>query len=392
MGKLKAVRPIIAAFLLAASVGITTTAISFFVTPVCDSLGFDRGDFSLYFSLMTAGNAVGVVLVGQMLNKVSVRSVISITGVWAGVGLFMLSFASKLWMFYAIAGIMGLMAGSTMMLCANVIVQKSYESQKASKVLGIVMAGSGVGGVILSLVVPGFIESFGWKMGYRFLGICWFVIAMTAVLILGNHDLNKSSQSVKVEGEGVTRAQALKDPNLYMLLLLNFCLNACNGLQQQVPALLEGMGFATASISAMVSMLTASLALGKMAQGFLYSKVGIKKGSYSMVLLYSLGMLMMLGRISIYPGIITVACGFGLCTTMMPMVVRYNFGTKDYAAIWSMVSTASSIGGVVAAPVWGSTYDIAGNYDPALIGASAVLIGALMLLIIIYKRKEKKAA
>ncbi|MBQ2817349.1 MAG: hypothetical protein IJF16_05390, partial [Clostridia bacterium] len=110
------------------------------------------------------------------------------------------------------------------------------------------------------------------------------------------------------------------------------------------------------------------------------------------VLLYSLGMLMMLGRISIYPGIITVACGFGLCTTMMPMVVRYNFGTKDYAAIWSMVSTASSIGGVVAAPVWGSTYDIAGNYDPALIGASAVLIGALMLLIIIYKRKEKKAA
>ena len=55
---MRQLRPAAAAFLLAMAMALTTTAVSFFVVPVCDELGLGRGEFTVYFSLMTAAGAV----------------------------------------------------------------------------------------------------------------------------------------------------------------------------------------------------------------------------------------------------------------------------------------------------------------------------------------------
>ena len=54
MEKLREYRPALAAFLLMMAMALTTTALSFFVGPVCEALGFGRGSFTVYYSLMTA--------------------------------------------------------------------------------------------------------------------------------------------------------------------------------------------------------------------------------------------------------------------------------------------------------------------------------------------------
>ena len=56
--KLKSYAPAAAAFLLMMAMALTTTALSFFVTPVCNELGIGRGSFTIYYSLMTATGAV----------------------------------------------------------------------------------------------------------------------------------------------------------------------------------------------------------------------------------------------------------------------------------------------------------------------------------------------
>ena len=47
-----------AAFLLMMAMALTTTALSFFVAPVCAELGVGRGSFTVYYSLMTASGAM----------------------------------------------------------------------------------------------------------------------------------------------------------------------------------------------------------------------------------------------------------------------------------------------------------------------------------------------
>ena len=53
-----ALRPAFSAFLLMLTISLMSTGLSFFVAPVCADLGFGRGSFTLYYSLIVAVGAV----------------------------------------------------------------------------------------------------------------------------------------------------------------------------------------------------------------------------------------------------------------------------------------------------------------------------------------------
>ena len=383
------IRPAAAAFLLMMAMAITTSALSFFVSPVCADLGLGRGSFTVYYSLMTAAGAFSTSFLGSYMNKRGVRSIVLVSGIWVCCGLNLFSMVDQLWLFYLVGGAMGFFGTSCVNLCANVAVQQSYSSAQASGVMGVVMAGSGVGGMIFSVVVPNVIEGFGWRLGYRFLGVCWLVLAMSAFLILGKRDNSGSGSGRKaIAMEGMTRAEALRSPKLYLLMVTIMILAACCGIQQQLPSLLEDMEFSTAQVSLMISVMTAGLAVGKIFQGILSSKIGIVKGVYVMVVLFALGFLMMLSPALVYPGLVALAFGMGVVTTLLPIVSRFVFGSRDYASIWSMLATASSVGSFIASPVWGMVYDMFGSYTPGLIAAPVLLAGALVVLMRVFREKR----
>jgi hypothetical protein len=61
-------------------------------------------------------------------------------------------------------------------------------------------------------------------------------------------------------------------------------------------------------------------------------------------------------------------------------VVRRIFGGRDYAAIWSVVISCSSVASFAAAPGWGMVYDFFGSYTPALIAMPLLLTGGMVCL------------
>ena len=67
------------------------------------------------------------------------------------------------------------------------------------------------------------------------------------------------------------------------------------------------------------------------------------------------------------------AAGFGVYTTLLPLVTRRVFGSYSFAAAWGVVQLGGSLGGFVGVPVWGAVYDTVGSYAPALIGAVVLL-------------------
>lgn len=388
MEKLKRYRPAVAAFLLMMAMALTTTALSFFVTPVCDDLGIGRGSFTIYYSLMTASGAVSTAFLGQYLNKKGVRGILLVSGVWVSGGLFLFSLSRSLWMFYLAAAAMGILGTSCVNLCANVIVQTSFSGEQATGLMGIVMAGSGVGGMIVSMFVPGIIESLGWQFGYRVLAVLWLALLVLAFLLLGKRETSHAVGRRSLPVDGMTRAEALKSPRLYLLMLTIFIMAACCGIQQQLPSLLGGMGFATAQVSAMVSFFTAALAVGKILQGVLYSKIGIVRGSYVMVCIFAASFLLLMLPGIVYPALVALAFGMGVVTTLMPLIARFAFGPREFASIWSILATASSVGSFAATPLWGIVYDMTGTYTLAMIVSSVGLIVALAAMVFCFKEKK----
>ena len=78
--KLTFYRPAAAAFLVIMAMALTSSTISFFLEPICESLRISRGSFSLIFSLMSISGALSNPFVGQYAGKKGVRGILFLTG------------------------------------------------------------------------------------------------------------------------------------------------------------------------------------------------------------------------------------------------------------------------------------------------------------------------
>lgn len=383
--KLTFYRPAAAAFLVIMAMALTSSTISFFLEPICESLQISRGSFSLIFSLMSVAGALSNPFVGQYAGKKGVRGILFLTGLWAGACMILFSFVTKLWMLYAVAFCLGLFGSSCVCLCATVIVQQAYMGPQAASILGAVMAGSGVGGMFFSLIIPRIIALLGWRTGMQTMGICWLTLVWLGMLLLGKQETVQHSRANGAVGLGMTRAEALKSPKLYLQMVIIVVISACCGLQQQLPSLLGSKGFSAGQVSVMISAMTVFLAFGKFGQGVLYGKIGEKKGGLLTIGAFAAGCLAMLTKVLVWPGLLLLAVGMGIYTTLLPVVTRRVFGSREYASIWALITTVGCAGTFVGYPMWGTIYDLTGTYTLGLIGAAVLLAGAMWALLMTLK-------
>jgi len=378
--KLIVYRPAAAAFINMMAMALTSSTLSFFLTPICESLQISRSSFSLVFSLMSISGAIMNPFIGQVAGKRGVRGILLLTGLWGGSCMVLLSMVQELWMLYAVGFCLGVFGASSVVLCGNVIVQQAYYGAQASGILGAVMAGSGVGGMVFSLIIPRCMDAFGWQTGLRVMGFCWLGLLWLAAALLGKQTMTVGTGNAAV-GLGMTRAEALRSRKLYLQMVVIVIVTACCGIQQQLPSLLEANGFASETVSVMISVMTAFLAIGKVVQGVLYGKLGIRMGGCLMMLAFAAGFLAMLWPSLAYPGLILLSFGMGVYSTLLPLVARRVFGSREYAAIWALLATAGSAGTFVANPVWGAIYDLTGSYTLGVVVCPLLLLIATGALV-----------
>ena len=381
-------RPAVSAFLLMLTMSLLSTALSFFVAPVCEDMGFGRGSFTLYYSLMVAAGAVSASVLGNHMNKRGVRGVILISAVWCCAGAWGLSFATQLWMFYIIGAAIGFFGTTCVYLAANVIVQQSYHSSQASAILGIVMAGAGIGGVICSNLFPSLIASMGWRMGYRVLGLMWLSLALLSALILGKQEPTVAIGHAKAD-ESAGKKEALRSLRFVLVVVVMCVLTCASCISQQLPAVLGSLGHAGEQIGLMISVMTAFSAVGTVAEGLVCSKIGIQKTMVIVIVLYAVGYVLMATNTLVYVALMCLAFGSGAIGTLMPIVVRTIFGGVHYAAIWSVVITCSSVASFLATPVWGMVYDFSGSYMIALVTMPVLLGSSVFALTAAFKAKQR---
>lgn len=387
MGK-NQLRPALAAFLLMLTMSLLSTALSFFVSPVCADLGFGRGSFTLYYSLMVAAGAVSASFLGNYMNKHGVRGVVLVSALWCGAGAWVFSFSSALWMFYVVGGLMGFVGSTCVYLAANVIVQQSYSGSNASAILGFVMAGSGIGGVVWSNLFPKLISELGWRFGYRVLGTCWAALALLALVILGKRDLTGGIGHAHTATDGASKQEALRSPKFFLAAYIMCAITVCSCISQQLPAVLGGMGRGEGEISLMLSVMTAFVAVGSVAEGVLCSRFGIVRTLVTVLVLYAVGFSLLALGAGVYPALVCLALGGSALGTLMPVVVRQLFGGRDYAAIWSVVISCSSVASFLATPGWGMVYDTFGTYTPALVAMPILLALAVAALTIAFRKAK----
>ena len=375
--KRKPFLPAASAFLLMIAMSSLSTALSFFVTPVCEELGFGRGSFSFYTSLITATGAVSASYLANYMSSRGTRGVVLLSSLWCGLGFWGMSMAYSLWTFYILGTAMGFLGGTCLYLASNAIVQQCYEPKDVSTMWGIVMAGCGIGGVLWSNVMPISISSFGWRASYKVLALLWFALAGGSVLLLKNPRNTDSIGNPKSTDTGGSKKEIFTNPKFYLTAAAHIIFTAGSCIGGQLPAILGGMGYESEYVGLMISVMTASGAVGTIVEGVMCTKIGIQKTMNAMMILYIAGFLLLWLNMLPYIALVFLAFGSGISGTLMPVMVRVVFGGRVYAAVWSYMIVVSSISGFVSNPLWGMVYDVFGTYAPALVLMPVMIFGSM---------------
>lgn len=392
------VKTAVAACLIMSAMIAGTVSFGFFMDPVTTEMGFDRSTFSLYFSLITVVGTVTLPVYGKLIAKHGTRPFVIVGGIWTGVAFAAFALCHSLPAFYLV----GCLAGLGFFGCSYAVVPvivSTWFSEKNGTIMGAASACGGVVAMVLGVVFPTFINTFGWQAGYVLLGAIVFVLTTPVGLFLLRSDprevgllpygyknetsTGETSDSKRIELAGIPYGTALKMPQFWGFLAAFLLLAVCITITQHLAAYFVSIGFSAVTAGLFMSVISAGIILTNTAAGTVSDKMGLAKTFLLCSILYAASFVLLPATSSVAViciALVLMSIGNANTSLFSPMLTGAIFGQRDYAALWGLVSMANVLGQAVGAPLWGLAYDITGSYVIAMY-LSAVIIAAMYFVI-----------
>lgn len=323
---------------------------------------------------------------------------------------------------YLIGGaIMGVGTATLIYLAPSTLINRWFK-KRAGFFLGIVMACTGIGGVVWSTVGGILIQEVGWAWTYRiFALIIVALIPVFAVCIVsdparkglrpygadeveglatgqadGDGDGSGSAATSAAQGTYVKAAQAFKMPEFYLIFAACFCLSFGMYLNSMIPSYLSTLAIGAAipllgAFATSTSM--ASQTISKLVLGF----VGDKQPYVGAIIGAACGLLgialLVAGAGSaaiVLVGAFAFGLYYGVVNVMMPILTRRCFGDGEYPIIYSRVSVAATVSGVVSGLLWGTLIEVFDSYSVMFVGVSLFIVVAIVSMagVAIIQRKR----
>lgn len=384
------------------SMGLSCAGI--FYPSLSVALEVEPGMLSYYTSILWVAALVALPFMGKLLNNKDARlclcaavTLIALTFVW-------LSFVSALWQFYVAGAAMGVGVGMLLFLAPSTLINRWF-AKRAGFLLGIVMAFTGIGGVVWSSVGGVLIQSIGWSATYLAFALCSALTIPVTLFMVASHPKDKglipfgatieALEGMKPDGAeaastiSVQASEAYKMPVFYLICILCFTLNIGMYVYFMVPSYA-----ATLEISAALPLLGAtasSVAMaGQTVSKLILGATGEKAPSISTITALALGIVGVAGFallggsvIAFYVSAFCFGVYYGITNVMMPLFTRASFGDADYAKIYARVSMVASVSNAAAAFIWGTLIDATQSYMPMFVGVIALMAISCVMVVLI---------
>lgn len=381
------------------SLGLSCAGI--FYPAIASDLGVGKGLLSYYTSILWLSAMIFLPFMGRVLNERDARlcltgavAVIAVAFVW-------LSFTRSLWQFYIGAFAMGIGVGMLLFLAPSTLINRWF-AKRGGFLLGVVMAFTGIGGVVWSAVGGVLINSIGWSATYLVFAALSAATIPATMFMVSSRPEDKGlfphgySSNVKDESglsaiKDVDVAIAFKTPAFFLILMMCFLLNFGMYVYFMIPSYISTLPIAvsmpllgaTASSVAMAGQTISKLLLGYVGdkRPYICTIAGIALGIGGVLMLW-------LGGISgllIYAASFIYGAYYGITNVMTPIFTRNSFGNKDYPKIYSRVSMAASIGSMASGFIWGALIDATGSFAVMFVGVALIMVLTMVIVLLIKK-------
>ncbi len=372
--------------------GIATlffTLFTLFIKPWQHDFGWKREQISQAFTLAAMSVAICSPIMGRILDRFEPRKLIA--GMMVAFGLGFASLAGltpNLGRLEATAVFLGIAGTGTYQLGYARIVAGWFD-RRLGAALSVVVAGSGIGSLVLPPLVQHSITVHGWRPTLLILSILPLFVGAPLTYLFAPSPRNPSPRKrfgpPSSPVTGISWSQALTTRSFWLIVLGVGCMSlAENGVLVHLAPMLSDRGLKAEDAAFIVSILGGSAVAGRLLLGWILDYVegaGIAMGA---LLLAGSG-IFFLGRAQSFHAAalasLVAGLGMGCEYDLIPYMFKRYFGMKSFSTLYGLSYTVYAVAGGTAPLLLGYVYDATGSYTRILSLFSILAAGVSLAML-----------
>lgn len=357
--------------------GFVMIGASIFIEPIRDELGWSVAAIAFGFSLRSFEQGLLAPLTGMVIDTVGARRMAFAGAVFIPAGLLLFAQSQELWHYYLASLVMsfGLSIGSGSAFPAAIMKWFEAKRGRATGVLNAGNAAAWFAAPVLALLV----ESVGWRSTVTLGAIAIFIAGMVSAYVVRDRpeDLGmtidgatarRSQASLRISEGGLSAAEALRTPALYLLAVASALGVAVLIIWTifLVPHL-QATGFSLREAALITGLYGACQLMLRVSAGWVGDRFGRRRVFTLSFAAMGIGFLAFANvspdRLWLLP-IYYLSFGFGHAAwlVLQMAVIADYFGTRRFATVRGLVSMLQMPMNVAAPLIAGWSFDTTGSY------------------------------
>ncbi len=358
-----------------------------FLKPLGAEFGWTREAISRGFGLAALMVAICSPSIGQALDRYGPRRIILPCMTVFGLGIASLALLRPhLWQFYATCILVGAVGNGAAHLAYSRAIS-TWFWKRLGLALAMVMAGAGLGAMILPILAQVIISRAGWRSAYLVLGSLSLLVGLPLTARYVRERGPASASEGPVPATGMKWQEGVRTFHFWIIAVVLFVSSvSMNGSITHLSALLTDRGVTAGGAAFSVSMLGGSSLAGRFAVGWVLDRFFGARVASVVYLLTACGILMLaradhLLTACVAAGLIGVGAG-GEADITPYLLTRY-FGLHAFSTLYGITWTFYAIAGALGPVILGRAFDSTGSYTSllTLLAVALALAGGLMLLL-----------
>jgi MFS family permease len=362
-----------------------------FFKPLSTDFGWTRATTSGAYSLGMFLSGLLAIVMGKLTDRFGPRIVLTISGFLFGLGFLLMSRVSTIWQLYLFYGVVvgvGLSGGFVPPLST---VARWFVKRRGI-MTGFVVAGIGVGTLIIPPVATWLIASWDWSTAYLVIGAVVFVLIILSAQFLKfdprRMGLLPDGESEEAAGgnlhaRGSSFHQAMGSWQLWVLFSILFCFGYClHNVIAHIANHVTDLGYSAAVGAAVLSVVGGLSIAGRIATGSITDRLGSKPPLIVNLILMAAAFFWLLAAGELwmfYLFAVVLGFAYGGLAAMESPIVAELFGLSSHGVIMGVASFGYTLGGAVGPLVAGGIFDAFGDYQIAFLVCAVVAVLGIIL-------------
>jgi len=382
-----------------------TTYYSFgvFLNPVLKELGWSRAVISGAYSLSMIIQGIFGILIGGLNDRFGPRIVMTICGVFIGLGYILMAYITSVWHFYVFFGLfIGIgMTGAWIPLLSTIA---RWFVKRRNLMSGILVSGTGFGAFLAPLIANPLISAYNWRGAYIILGASVLIIIVIVSQFLRRDPARMGlvpygansfkERDPEVSTEGFSLRESFYTWQLWIFCGMLFCFGYClfAVMVHIVPHAID-IGIPEMSAGGILSALGISAIVGRVLLGGAAEKIGNKNIFIIGFLLFTAVLFWITPARELWM-FFPFAMFFGLAHGGMGAsespTIASLFGLRLHGLIFGITGLGFALGAAAGPFLTGYIYDITESYRTAFLVCTAIAILGLIQSSILKPTLNKK--